>query len=87
MFATPWIADVAPQAIARGGSGALVIGGLSSYLLFALGWVLFGITSFRARVFPIAISLAIVVSTLIAFPSANPPYSTPFGLAIAGLGA
>jgi hypothetical protein len=35
---------------------------------------------------PIAISLAIVVSALIAWPSALPPYGVPFGLTIAALG-
>ncbi|WP_163164099.1 hypothetical protein [Arthrobacter sp. Alg241-R88] len=38
-FAAPWIADVAPDAINAGGSGMLAIGGLSSYVLFALGWM------------------------------------------------
>ena len=86
VFVAPWIALVAPEAIKTPNVGSLPIGGLSSYVLFLLGWVLFGIASFRARVFPVAISLAIVVSALIAWPSALPPYGVPFGLTIAGLG-
>jgi hypothetical protein len=86
VFAAPWIALVAPEAMKTPNVGSLPIGGLSSYVLFLLGWVLFGVASFRARVFPIAISLAIVVSALIAWPSAFPPYGVPFGLTIAGLG-
>jgi hypothetical protein len=86
VFVAPWIAQVAPEAIKTPNVGSLPIGGFSSYVLFLLGWVLFGIASFRARVFPVAISLAIVVGALIAWPSALPPYGIPFGLAIAALG-
>ena len=86
VFVDPWLALVAPEAIKTPNVGSLPIGGLSSYVLFLLGWVLFGVASFRARVFPIAISLAIVVSALIAWPSAFPPYGVPFGLTIATLG-
>jgi hypothetical protein len=86
VFVAPWIALVAPEAMKTPNVGSLPIGGFSSYVLFLLGWVLFGVASFRARVFPVAISLAIVVSALIAWPSAFPPYGVPFGLTIAGLG-
>jgi hypothetical protein len=86
VFAAPWIALIAPEAMKTPNVGSLPIGGFSSYVLFVLGWVLFGVASFRARVFPIAISLAIMVSALVAWPSALPPYGVPFGLTIAALG-
>jgi hypothetical protein len=86
VFVAPWIALVAPESIKMTNVGSLPIGGLSSYVLFLIGWVLFGVASFRARVFPVAISLAIVVSALIAWPSAQAPYGIPFGLTIATLG-
>jgi hypothetical protein len=86
VFVAPWLALVAPEAMKTPNVGSLPIGGFSSYVLFLLGWVLFGVASFRARVFPVAISLAIVVSALIAWPSALPPYGVPFGLTIASLG-
>ena len=86
VFVAPWLALVAPEAMKTPNVGSLPIGGFSSYVLFLLGWVLFGVASFRARVFPVAISLAIVVSALIAWPSALPPYGVPFGLTIAALG-
>jgi hypothetical protein len=86
VFVAPWIALVAPESIKMTNVGSLPIGGLSSYVLFLIGWVLFGAASFRARVFPVAISLAIVVSALIAWPSAQAPYGIPFGLTIAALG-
>jgi hypothetical protein len=48
-FAGPWITEVAPEAIHVGGSGMLAIGGFSSYVLFALGWMVFGVAGWRAR--------------------------------------
>ena len=86
VFAAPWIALVAPEAMKTPNVGPLPIGGFSSYVLFLFGWVLFGVASLRARVFPLALSVAIVVSALIAWPSAIPPYGVPFGLTIATLG-
>jgi hypothetical protein len=86
VFVAPWIALVAPEAMKTPNVGSLPIGGFSSYVLFVLGWVLFGAASLRARVFPVVIAIAIVLSALIAWPSALPPYGVPFGLTIAALG-
>jgi hypothetical protein len=50
-FAAPRLAEVGPQVFTAEKTTILLIGGLSSYLLFALGWVLFGLASLRARIF------------------------------------
>ena len=61
-FATSWIADDAPDLLeAEDPSTLLAIGAISSYLSFAVGWLLFGIASYRARVFPTAICVAIAI--------------------------
>ena len=62
-FAVPWLGDVAPAALHLAG-GVLVIGAFTGYILFAVGWALFGIASLRARVFPTPISIAIIVGGL-----------------------
>jgi hypothetical protein len=62
-----------------------VSGAVAGYVLFTLGWVLFGLASLRARVYPAAICIAIVVGGLLGF-NASPPFGIPFGLAIAWLG-
>jgi hypothetical protein len=86
-FAIPWLADgPAPQVFDGEPSILLGLGAISSYLLFAIGWTLFGIASFRARVFPKAISVAIVVGGLIGFYALLSPYGVPLGVAIATLG-
>ena len=85
-FAVPWLADVVPEVLTAEKTMFWKVGYLSSYLLFAIGWVLFGLASLRARVFPRLISLAIVVAGIIGFLAARPPYGVPLGLALLSLG-
>jgi hypothetical protein len=85
-FAGPRIADVAPDAILAGGSGMLVIGGLSSYVLFAVGWMVFGIAGWRSGMFPAWIGLLFVAAGILGYNAGLPPYGTPIGLVMATLG-
>lgn len=84
-FAVPWLGDVAPASLHLAG-GMLLYGAFTSYVAFAVGWVLFGLASFRAHVFPRPISAAIVVSGLIGFQAGLPPFAIPLALTIGWLG-
>ena len=85
-FAAPWLAQVLPQAFTAPKTLPLQIGGLLSYVLFALGWVLYGLAALRARAIPVGLSLALVVGGVLGYHSGLPPYGTPIGLAVAALG-
>ena len=85
-FAVPWLADVVPQVLTAEKTPFWQVGYYSSYLLFAIGWVLFGLASLRAGVFPRLISLAIVAGGIIGFLAAQPPYGVALGLALLSLG-
>ncbi|WP_167046608.1 hypothetical protein [Salinibacterium sp. ZJ454] len=85
-FAAPWIAATAPEAILAGGSGVLAIGGFSSYVLFALGWIVFGIAGWRARMFPTWVAVVFVIAGLLGYNAGLSPYGIPIGLAMAALG-
>lgn len=85
-FAVPWLAGVVPQVLTAEKTIFWQVGYLSSYLLFAFGWVLFGGASLRAGVFPRFISLAIVVGGIVGFLAARPPYGAVLGLALLSLG-
>ena len=82
----PWIADVMPQTLAAPKRGTLVIAALSSYLLFPLGWLLFGIASFRAGVYPRILCVAIMIGGLISYGAGLPPYGIPLALTVAAVG-
>lgn len=71
-FAVPWMADVAPVAFETGAAGRLLVGGLTSFFLFGLGWLLFGAMSIRAAVFPRALSISLLAfGVLAAIPIAG----------------
>ena len=84
-FAVPWLGDVAPDVLTHVG-GLLMVGGFSSYVLFAVGWALFGLASLRARVFPVAVSAALLAGGVIGFLALLPPFGLPLGLAVTWLG-
>jgi hypothetical protein len=58
-FAMPWIAGVTPETLSADRTGSsLVKAWLVTVVLFALGWAPVGIASWRARVFPVGLSIA-----------------------------
>jgi hypothetical protein len=85
-FVAPWIADVMPQTLDAPKRGTLVAAALSSYLLLPLGWLLFGIASLRAGVYPRILSVAIMIGGLISYGAGLPPYGIPLALAVAAVG-
>jgi hypothetical protein len=85
-FVSPWAADAVPGYLDAEPAGVLLLGGASSYLLFAVGWVLFGWAALRAGVFPRAIAVAVVVGGLAGIQMVQPPLGVPLGLALAWLG-
>ena len=88
-FAVPRIAEVAPELIPTFDGGRLLMGGLLSFVLLGIGWVLFGAASLRAGVFPTPISAAILVGGLLSGVPIGLAYLSGgiiLGLAIAWLG-
>jgi hypothetical protein len=65
-FAVPRLAEVAPAVMEGFASSRLLLGGLTSFVLFGIGWILYGIASLRARVYPAAISWAIIAGGFLA---------------------
>jgi hypothetical protein len=85
-FVTPFLADALPGYVDVEPSGVILIGGLTSYLLFAIGWVIFGVACLRARVFSTGISIALIIGSVLAVQMVQPPLGVPLGLALIWLG-
>jgi hypothetical protein len=86
-FAVPWLAaGPGGQGLTSQPSVLMGLGAISSYLLFAAGWTLFGIAAFRAKVFPTAISLAVIVGGLLGYQALLAPWGVALGLALIVLG-
>jgi hypothetical protein len=60
-FAVPRLAEVEPEAVEDFVGGRLIIGGVTSFVLFGIGWIMYGMASIRARVIPRNISITILV--------------------------
>ncbi len=85
-FAVPWLADQAPNALSTEPTVLFALGAISSYLLFAVGWVLWGVAAFRAGVFPRVLSASFVVAGVFGFQALLSPWGVPLGLAVFALG-
>jgi hypothetical protein len=87
-FAMPWIADSPTAGVVFDSDPTVMLGlgALSSYLLFAIGWALFGIASLRTRVLPRTISVAIVITGIIGFQSLLSPFAIPLALSVTAMG-
>ena len=88
-FAVPRIAEVDPSIMVGFAQSRLLLGGLMSFVLFGIGWVLYGIASVRAGVFPAAISWTIAAGGLVSAVPIGVAYfsgNVLLGLALVALG-
>lgn len=66
VFVVPHFADAVPEMINES-TGTVLAGFFLSYALFSLGWILFGVATLRAGVFPRRGAIAVIVGAVIAF--------------------
>jgi hypothetical protein len=85
-FCSPWLVEAIPTLLTLDRALIWQVGYLSSFALFALGWILFGLSCLRARVFPTVAGVAIAIGGAIGVFAAQPPFGAPLGLAVAALG-
>ena len=86
-FASPWIAQVTPEIFSAARTGSsLVKAWLVTVVLFALEWALFGLASWRARAFPVALSITLGGRWLSRVHGRQRLPGRPLGLAVAALG-
>ncbi len=84
VFVVPHFAPVVPEMI-NSGTGSVLTGFVVSYATLALGWVLFGVATARAGVFPRWAGVLVVVGAAIAFLPL-PSRTLILALAVAVLG-
>jgi hypothetical protein len=67
LFVAPFLANAAPAVLDAGPTGTLAVGFILTFALGALGWLLFGLAALRARVYPRAAAIALMVGAVISF--------------------
>ena len=64
VFVVPLLAGVAP-AVADQGAGSVLAGFVLSFLLFGVGWILFGVATLRTQMFPRWAVILLIVGAVI----------------------
>lgn len=85
-FVAPLIAAQAPDLLNTAPSGSILIGAAATFVSFALGWVLFGIASYRAGVFPRGAAVLMVLGGIVGILALAPPFQIPLALAVGWMG-
>jgi hypothetical protein len=86
-FALPYAAEQAPALVAATPTGRLLAGRTMSFGVFAVGWVLFGLASLRARVFPRDAAILLVIGGVIGVLIAVVPGAgVPLAVAVSWMG-
>jgi hypothetical protein len=88
-FFGAWLVRAAPELLDAEPAGIVVAGALLSFVLFALGWFLFGLVSLRAEVLPrgAAILLMIGAALFAVIGAMELPFATIiFGTALTWMG-
>jgi hypothetical protein len=85
LFVVPGIAAGAPELVTAGPDAVLTTGYVLSSAVFVLGWATVGVAALRARAWPRAAALLLVVGAVVSFVPA-PLTFVPFGVAVAWIG-
>jgi hypothetical protein len=88
-FLGPLVAEQAPGLLSAEPSGALAVGSILSLVLFALGWLLFGLASLRAGTLPRGAAVLLIVGALLSFVLTSldlPLWSVVLGAAVIWMG-
>lgn len=85
-FIVPRLTAVAPDVMTGAITGSLAIGAAATFGLFAVGWILFGIASFRANVFPRPAAVLMIVGGAVGILAGSTPYQVPLAIAVGWIG-
>ena len=86
-FVVSYLATEAPDLVGAGEQGLAAVGFGLAFIVFPLGWLLFGVASLRARVYPRMAAILLIIGAGLAFLTFLLP--TPvivLGVAIVWLG-
>jgi hypothetical protein len=68
LFVAPFLAVQAPGALDTEPTGTLAVGfTLTLLIIFPLGWLLFGVATLRAQVYPRAAAILLIIGAVVGF--------------------
>ena len=85
-FIAPRIAAIAPEVMTGAITGSLLVGAAATFGLFAIGWIAFGVATFRANVYPRPAALLLIIGGVVGILAGSTPYQVPLALAVGWIG-
>lgn len=85
-FIAPQIAAVAPEVMSGAITGSMAVGAAATFGLFAVGWTVFGVATFRANVFPRPAAGLLIFGGLVGILAGSTPYQLPLAIAVGWIG-
>ena len=85
-FIAPQIAAVAPEVMSGAITGSMAVGAAATFGLFAVGWMVFGIATLRAKVFPQPAATLLILGGLVGILAGSTPYQVPLAIAVGWIG-
>jgi hypothetical protein len=85
-FIAPQIAAVAPEVMSGAITGSMAVGAAATFGLFAVGWTMFGVAAFRAKVFPRPAAALLIFGGLVGILAGSTPYQLPLAIAVGWIG-
>jgi hypothetical protein len=85
-FIAPRLAAVAPEVMTGAITGSMAVGAGATFGLFALGWTLFGIATFRAKVYPRLAAALLMIGGVVGILAGSTPYQIPLAVAVGWIG-
>lgn len=66
-FLVPYLAAEFPRVLDAGEQGLVAVGFGLAFVVFPVGWLLFGIATLRARVYPRIAGILLIIGTVVTF--------------------
>jgi hypothetical protein len=85
-FVAPQIRALAPEVLNTAPTGSILIGAALTFGSFAVGWVIFGIASYRARIFPRGSTILMIIGGVTGLLALSAPFQIPLALAVGWMG-
>ena len=85
-FIGPMLRQQAPELLNTGISGSILIGAALTFVIFAAGWVIFALASFRAGVAPRGAAVLMLLGGIAGILTLISPFQVPLALAVGWMG-
>lgn len=85
-FIAPRIAATAPDVMTGAITGSMLVGAGATFGLFAIGWIAFGVATFRANVYPRPAAVLLIIGGVVGILAGSAPYQVPLAVAVGWIG-